>query len=40
MLAIAKTIYNEARGEGLEGMDAVASTIVNRHALNRSYMGG
>ena len=37
---IAKTIYNEARGEGLVGMDLVASTIVNRQKLNRSYLGG
>jgi len=38
--AIAKTIYNEARGEGKIGMDAVGSTIVNRKAMNRSYLGG
>jgi spore germination cell wall hydrolase CwlJ-like protein len=38
--AIAKTIYNEARGEGDEGMAAVASTILNRKKLNRSYWGG
>ncbi|PRP82598.1 cell wall hydrolase family protein [Planoprotostelium fungivorum] len=37
---IAKTIYNEARGEGLVGMAAVGSTIQNRYHLNRSYMGG
>ena len=37
--AIAKTIYNEARGEGKEGMQAVAATIQNRYDLNRSYMG-
>jgi hypothetical protein len=37
---IAKTIYNEARGEGYEGMAAVASTILNRKKLNRSYWGG
>ena len=37
--AIAKTIYNEARGEGEEGIQAVAATIQNRHDLNRLYMG-
>ena len=36
---IAKTIYNEARGEGYEGMQAVAATIQNRYKLNRGYMG-
>jgi spore germination cell wall hydrolase CwlJ-like protein len=38
--AIAKTIYNEARGEGDDGMAAVASTILNRKKLNRGYLGG
>jgi len=37
---IAKTIYNEARGEGKIGMEAVASTINNRYNMDRSYMGG
>ena len=37
---IAKTIYNQARGEGQAGMDLVASTIVNRRKLNRYYLGG
>jgi spore germination cell wall hydrolase CwlJ-like protein len=37
---ISQTIYNEARGEGNEGMKAVASTIKNRYDMNRSYLGG
>lgn len=37
---LARTIYNEARGEGRVGMDSVASTIQNRAKMDRSYMGG
>lgn len=32
---IASTIYHEARGEGIEGMDAVASIIYNRSNQTR-----
>jgi spore germination cell wall hydrolase CwlJ-like protein len=35
---IAKTIYNEARGQGEKGMNAVGSTMVNRANLNREYL--
>jgi spore germination cell wall hydrolase CwlJ-like protein len=38
--ALAKTIYNESRGEGKEGMDAIASTIKNRYEVNRPSLGG
>ncbi len=27
---LAKTLYGEARGEGLSGLEAVANTIINR----------
>ena len=37
---IAKTIYNEAAGEGEAVMSLIASTIVNRQKMNRSYFGG
>jgi spore germination cell wall hydrolase CwlJ-like protein len=37
---IAKTIYNEARGEGDGGMICVGATMINRYNLDRSYMGG
>jgi hypothetical protein len=37
---IAKTIYNEAAGEGEAVMSLIASTIVNRQRLNRPYFGG
>lgn len=32
---VAKTIYNEARGEGEFGMRAVADTICNRMKKNK-----
>ena len=37
---VSKTIYNEARGEGKEGMNLVADTIRNREQANKSYLGG
>jgi hypothetical protein len=37
---VSKTIYNEARGEGNKGMDAVGDTINNRIDANKSYTGG
>src|SRR5690349_16859222 len=35
-----RTIYNEARAEEYAAMKGMASTIRNRHDLNRSSMGG
>ena len=35
---VARTIWGEARGEGLDGMQAVASVIARRAALAREYM--
>ena len=40
---MAKTIYGEARGEGISGMEAVANVIINRHKMallnNRTWWG-
>ncbi|MBL6934012.1 MAG: cell wall hydrolase [Alphaproteobacteria bacterium] len=38
---LARTIYGEARGEGLRGMEAVACVVMNRvrHAQNRRAIG-
>lgn len=33
---MARTIWGEARGEGLEGMEAVASVIMNRYRVSQS----
>ncbi|OMJ87117.1 hypothetical protein SteCoe_11268 [Stentor coeruleus] len=36
----ADTLFNEAGNQGEAGMRAVASTMVNRHNMNRQYLGG
>lgn len=36
---MARTLYGEARGEGLEGMEAVASVIMNRCRPGKWYCG-
>ena len=36
---MARTIYGEARGEGLEGMEAVACVIMNRYRSHKWYCG-
>lgn len=35
--ALARTIYGEARGEGVDGMQAVASVIMNRAAIGKAH---
>lgn len=37
--AIVRTLYNEARGEGEEGLRAAASTLYNRYRLNKEQFG-
>ena len=37
---VARTIFNDARNESREAMDAIASTIMNRFNLNREEFGG
>lgn len=39
MLTLACTIWGEARGEGLEGQEAVARVIINRYKANKWYTG-
>ena len=34
---LARTLYGEARGEGLIGIEAVANVIMNRVALSKQY---
>ena len=34
---MARTLYGEARGEGLIGIEAVANVIINRVALSKKY---
>lgn len=34
---LARTLYGEARGEGLIGIEAVANVIINRIALSKQY---
>ena len=36
---MAKTIYGEARGEGAEGMEAVALVIINRFNARKWFTG-
>ena len=36
---LARTIYGEARGEGLAGMEAVACVIMNRYKARKWYTG-
>ena len=36
---MAKTIYGEARGEGEEGMEAVACVIMNRYNARKWFTG-
>lgn len=36
---MAKTIYGEARGEGAEGMEAVACVIINRYKVQKWFTG-
>jgi hypothetical protein len=36
---MARTIYGEARGEGLEGMEAVACVIMNRYRAKKWFTG-
>lgn len=36
---LARTIYGEARGEGLEGMEAVACVVMNRYRSHKWYCG-
>jgi spore germination cell wall hydrolase CwlJ-like protein len=36
---LARTIYGEARGEGLLGMEAIANTIINRLKVSKSKGG-
>lgn len=38
-LALARTIYGEARGEGVAGMEAVAQVIMNRLHAEKWYSG-
>lgn len=38
-LALARTLYGEARGEGVEGMQAVAKVIMNRVHSSRWFGG-
>lgn len=34
---LARTIYGEARGESISGMEAVASVVLNRLAVSKKY---
>lgn len=36
---LARTIYGEARGEGAEGMEAVACVVMNRYRSHKWYCG-
>lgn len=36
---LARTIYGEARGEGQEGMEAVACVVMNRYRSHKWYCG-
>ena len=36
---LARTLYGEARGEGTEGMEAVANVIMNRYRKPKWYSG-
>lgn len=36
---LARTIYGEARGEGAEGMEAVACVVINRYKSRKWYCG-
>lgn len=36
---LARTIYGEARGEGNEGMEAVACVVMNRYRSHKWYCG-
>ena len=36
---LARTIYGEARGEGQEGMEAVACVVMNRYKDHKWYTG-
>ena len=36
---LARTIYGEARGEGLEGMEAVALVVINRVKAKKWFTG-
>ena len=36
---LARTIFGEARGEGLEGMEAVACVIINRVKAKKWFTG-
>ena len=36
---LARTVYGEARGEGLEGMEAVACVILNRYKARKWFTG-
>lgn len=36
---LARTLYGEARGEGTEGMEAVANVIMNRYRKPKWYTG-
>ncbi|MAH04007.1 MAG: hydrolase [Alphaproteobacteria bacterium] len=37
---LARTIYGEARGEGMAGMQAIANVIMNRVAISERYKNG
>lgn len=37
---LARTIFGEARGEHLDGMEAVANVILNRHDIARRFENG
>lgn len=36
---LARTLYGEARGEGIEGMEAVACVIINRYNAKKWFTG-
>lgn len=36
---LARTIYGEARGEGVEGMEAVACVVMNRYKSHKWFTG-
>ena len=36
---LARTIYGEARGEGVEGMEAVACVVMNRYKSHKWFCG-
>ena len=36
---LARTLYGEARGEGIDGIEAVACVIMNRYKARKWYTG-